>query len=182
MSKLFIIILAVGLGASSTLQVTACSKKVKRFLFNWLLCSKKYQQDQSEKRELATMALEGSYDSPEAKLIALNSIIIKLPSAEILKDRLIKAGFAHIVQQTQIHTKLGNQNMIPAKLLTTVCRALVNDSHHYIGQSLFPLMLRILQDSPDIIEKFRNTTCLSLEDSAMLDGLADSRAGKFSTY
>jgi hypothetical protein len=79
---------------------------------------------------------------------------IKLPSRQVLRDRLQAKGLDYFVEKTRIDQKLGDKEMYSSDVVITVATAL-HDFDKYImnaGQSMIPAAMHDQQ--PEIIKLF----------------------------
>ena len=101
-------------------------------------------------------------------LILLNmgisqAVLVKLPNAEILSERLSSKGFGHFAEKTQIVNQLANQELEVLGVMVAVDLAL-SDYHENLNNPTMaasmemnkPVLLNlILKDSPKALEELR---------------------------
>jgi hypothetical protein len=77
----------------------------------------------------------------------VTNVLLRLPSADILKKRLVEKGYEEFVQSTQIHRVLGGKSRHFAAIVSEVARAL-ELSEPASSHAFCPIMLAIVQDYP----------------------------------
>jgi hypothetical protein len=88
-----------------------------------------------------------------------DGVLVQLPAANIIEERLLGAGYRHFCEETHIYKKLGNFCSV-SSVANTVLFA-VNDYNQYCREQCFSPLSKadkykiaklILQDSPQALE------------------------------
>ncbi len=101
-------------------------------------------------------------------IVSTNFAMIEMPTAEVLEERLNKAGFGHYMEKTDIVESLANKELVPIGVHNIVFTSMLDYSKHLeetmpgpyckAGQAAFYIRKRqlfevLLEDFPEALKE-----------------------------